>query len=177
LIWNSSAGAASYRLQISTDAAFGTIFYDTSGITTTYKSIGGLAGETKYFWRVSAAYSEITSAWSAVWSFTTGPAVSAGGTALLPKVFDLFQNYPNPFNPSTTIRYQIPDAARVTLKVFDMLSRQVAVLADGMREAGYYTATFDGSRLASGIYFVRITSTPPDGSKPRVKTIKMLMMK
>ncbi len=78
LIWNSSAGAASYRLQISTDAAFGTIFYDTSGITTTYKSIGGLAGETNYFWRVSAAYSEITSAWSAVWSFTTGPAVSAG---------------------------------------------------------------------------------------------------
>ncbi len=65
----------------------------------------------------------------------------------------------------------------MTLKVFDMLSRQVAVLADGMRDAGYYTATFDGSRLASGIYFVRITSTPPDGSKPHVKTIKMLMMK
>ncbi len=89
----------------------------------------------------------------------------------------LLGNYPNPFNPSTVINYQLLEPSHISLKVNDMLGRQVATLADGMKEPGYYSVTFDGSRLSSGIYFVRFTASPSDGSTPFTKTMKMLMMK
>jgi hypothetical protein len=94
--------------------------------------------------------------------------------------FSLFQNYPNPFNPSTVISYQLPDVGTryiVSLKVYDILGREVATLFDGMKETGNYSVTFYGSGLSSGIYFVRFTAQPADGSIPFVKTMKMLLTK
>jgi hypothetical protein len=73
-----------------------------------------------------------------------------------PNEFTLLQNYPNPFNPSTKISYQIPAVCHVTLKVFDMLGREEATLANEVRQPGTYTVPFDGSGLASGIYFYRL---------------------
>ena len=86
------------------------------------------------------------------------------------------QSYPNPFNPSTVVSYQLSAVSNVSLKIYDMLGREVAVLQDGMKEAGRYTATFNASKLASGIYFSRLTVKPNEG-KPIVLTKKMLMMK
>lgn len=67
----------------------------------------------------------------------------------------LEQNYPNPFNPSTTIRYQLPKASRVSLKIFNTLGQEVAVLVDEEKEAGYYQARWDAA-LPSGVYFYRL---------------------
>ena len=86
-------------------------------------------------------------------------------------------NYPNPFNPTTVISYQLPNDAKVTLNVFDILGREIVTLVDGEVVTGNHTATFDGSRLSSGIYFVRLTAIPQDASTPITKTMKMLMMK
>jgi len=94
-----------------------------------------------------------------------------------PEEFAISQNYPNPFNPNTTISYQLPSAGIVSLKVYDMLGREVVVLVDGVKEAGYYNATFNGSDLASGIYFIRFTATPQDGSHPFIRTMKILLTK
>jgi len=76
--------------------------------------------------------------------------------ASLPTVYALMQNYPNPFNPSTKISYQLPVKTLVTLKVYDIIGREVAALVNEQQNAGIYDVTFDGSRLASGVYFYRI---------------------
>lgn len=88
-----------------------------------------------------------------------------------PKEFALTQNYPNPFNPTTVISYQLPVSDYVSLKVFDMLGREVAVLVNEVKEAGTYTARFDGSTLSSGIYFAKLTSAG------KTQMIKLLLMK
>jgi hypothetical protein len=96
---------------------------------------------------------------------------------IAPYKFDLYQNYPNPFNPNTVISYQLSVVSNVSLKVYDILGREVATLVDGMKETGYYSVTFDGSRLASGVYFVRLTAQPADGSTLVSRTMKILMTK
>jgi hypothetical protein len=81
-----------------------------------------------------------------------------------PAQLKLSQNYPNPFNPETKINYQIPFASRVTLKVYDVLGREVATLVDEFKQAGSYNLTFNvrhlerSRELPSGIYFYRMTN-------------------
>jgi len=80
--------------------------------------------------------------------------INLGGA---PNVFALGQNYPNPFNPSTNIQFTVPADGRATLKIFNALGEEVATLFDGAATAGEnHQATFDASRLASGIYFSRL---------------------
>jgi hypothetical protein len=76
--------------------------------------------------------------------------------APLPTSFSIDQNFPNPFNPSTIIRYALPQNAVVRLTVFNALGQQVMQLVNGEEEAGYHQVKFDGSRLASGVFFYRI---------------------
>ncbi len=71
----------------------------------------------------------------------------------LPTEYKLEQNYPNPFNPSTVISYQIPVNGKVTLKIIDILGREVTTLVDDYQEAGYYEKIFDARGLSSGVYF------------------------
>jgi hypothetical protein len=70
--------------------------------------------------------------------------------------FTLFQNYPNPFNPTTNIQYQIPNTEFVTIKVYDVLGNEIVTLIDKEQQAGNFTINFDGSHLASGIYFYQL---------------------
>ena len=85
--------------------------------------------------------------------------------------YNLSQNYPNPFNPSTTISWQSPESSWQTLKVYDILGKEVDVLVDEFRPAGRNEIKFDASQLASGVYFYRITA----GKFSSVK--KMLLQK
>lgn len=83
-----------------------------------------------------------------------------------PASFELDQNYPNPFNPATTIRYRLPAEMTVTVNVYNILGQRVFTLADGIQQqTGQQTLRFDGSRLASGVYFFRITAQASGGQK------------
>ena len=84
--------------------------------------------------------------------------VRAATSALAPQSFELWQNYPNPFNPKTVVSGQWSVTSVVRLAVYDVLGREVAVLADGRYPAGKYSFTFDGSNLSSGVYFCRLTA-------------------
>ena len=85
--------------------------------------------------------------------YTDAAEVDVG---LAPRVFNLSQNYPNPFNPATTLRFSVADARFVTLKVFDILGREVATLVNEQLRPGNYSIQWNGSSLASGVYFYRI---------------------
>jgi hypothetical protein len=88
---------------------------------------------------------------------STGVQVSVPGEQNgLPRVYTLHQNFPNPFNPSTRIRFELPKSGLVTLKVFDLLGRHVAMPVHGSLEAGSHEITFEASGLPSGIYFYAI---------------------
>jgi hypothetical protein len=94
-----------------------------------------------------------------------------GNINRIPDRFELSQNYPNPFNPTTVISYQLPTTAMVTLKVYDVLGREVATLVNARQSAGTYSVTFNGAALASGVYFYRLQT----GSF--VQTKKLMLMK
>jgi photosystem II stability/assembly factor-like uncharacterized protein len=84
-------------------------------------------------------------------------AAEEGGEGV-PDVLALAQNYPNPFNPVTTLRFRVPAEQRVRLAVYDLLGREVAVVADAVVTAGEHAVQFDASRLASGVYLYRLTA-------------------
>jgi len=88
-----------------------------------------------------------------------------------PLSFKLHQNCPNPFNPSTEITYTLPKASTVTLRIFDILGREVTTLVNERKEGGRYTIVWDADGVPSGIYFYRIATGDFTESK------KMVLMK
>jgi hypothetical protein len=100
----------------------------------------------------------------------------------IPETFALQQNYPNPFNPSTTIRYALPEQARVNLSIYNMLGQRVAELTNDVQGAGFYNVVWDGrnaagSQVATGVYFYRIEATPVSGGAPFTNLKKALLLK
>jgi len=102
---------------------------------------------------------------------TDPSGITTGTITNLPGQICLYPNYPNPCNPTTTIAFTLPDAYKVKLAVYDMLGKEVAVIADGQFTSGYHTVTWSARNLASGFYFYRLTS----GSV--TKTGKMILLK
>ncbi len=94
------------------------------------------------------------------WTFTDPqPCLTSNIThkiSEIPSAYRLSQNYPNPFNPTTSIKFSMPKSGMVTLKVYDMLGRQIAELVNGFKTEGTYIVDFDGSSLSSGMYFYKI---------------------
>jgi photosystem II stability/assembly factor-like uncharacterized protein len=91
--------------------------------------------------------------------------------AVSPVKFELSQNYPNPFNPVTSIKYAVPQKENVTLKVYNVLGKEIAVLVNGVQEAGNYSVKFNASEYSSGVYFYELTSGANRVSK------KMILIK
>jgi len=90
----------------------------------------------------------------------------------IPQGFILSQNYPNPFNPVTTINYQLPQASKVTLSVYNILGQKVATLANSGQSAGYYKVEWDATGFASGLYFYRMET-----DKGFIQSKKLILMK
>ncbi len=89
----------------------------------------------------------------------------------IPTTYTLGQNYPNPFNPTTTINYQLPTQSHVTLKVFDVLGREVATLVNRVEEPGYKSISWDAQSVPSGVYFYRLQTNS------FIETKKLLLLR
>jgi hypothetical protein len=98
-------------------------------------------------------------------------ALRIGGRPSLPKEFGLLQNFPNPFNPSTTIAYDLPRDTRVTLKLYDILGREVTTLVNEDEKAGHKTIAWSSEDVASGVYYYRLQAGE------YVSTRKMILLR
>jgi hypothetical protein len=107
---------------------------------------------------------------SIVYKTTNVTGISAG-KPVVPKGFSLSQNYPNPFNPSTVITFSVGTYGHTSLRVYDLLGREVATLVDGMKSTGNYTVTLNAVNLPSGVYFYRFQSGTYSNTK------KLLLLK
>ncbi|MBI2427409.1 MAG: T9SS type A sorting domain-containing protein [Ignavibacteriales bacterium] len=181
LKWNKNAEGdfVRYRIYGGTSANPATKIDSTSsGIMDTTKVISALTNGTKYYFRVTAVnlygmesgYSNEVNATPS----TTG-VESEGGS--IPTVYSLSQNYPNPFNPTTTIKFGLPEASMVSLKIYDVLGREVATLINGELSANYYNYQWNAAGLSSGTYIYRIVATSANGNaKQNFVQVKKLML-
>lgn len=167
LLWHHTPDALVFHLQLASasdldsSGAFvkANIVVDTSLADTVIKLSVPLAAGGKYYWHVAGTDTAGVSPYSATVEFATGTGLDAvNEQTAVPLKFALSQNYPNPFNPTTSIDYSIAVPGFVTLKVYDILGQEVSSLVDGVRQPGRYSVKFDGSRLASGVYFYRLIS-------------------
>ena len=106
----------------------------------------------------------------------TTPIGIISNNETIPSNFILYQNYPNPFNPQTTIKYDIPKApftseTHVTLVIYDILGKEVKTLVNEYKKTGSYLVEFDGSNLASGLYYYKISPSN------YVETKKLVLIK
>lgn len=157
--WNPSQSAQSYRLVLARSADFtpSSIVLDVSGITDTIYPVSGLLLNTFYFWRLKASNQFGTSNWSTAFRFKTINPTGIEEEQINPEDFYLEQNYPNPFNPSTTIRFNLPQATYVSLKIYDSLGSEIQTLIDNeYKPAGSYQIDFESQGLSSGVYFYKL---------------------
>jgi parallel beta-helix repeat protein len=146
-----------------------------SNLSSPYYQVSGLDQNKIYYWRVSSKNSSGTSGSSAVGTFKTSNVTSVEQEAI-PTEFSLDQNYPNPFNPATVINYSLPINSFVTLKVFDMLGREVKTLINNEVVAGRHAVEWkgddnSGNRVATGVYVYRVSADNFVSSK------KMILIK
>ena len=96
--------------------------------------------------------------WSNTWIGDRSTLGIDGEGGLIPYEFALFNNYPNPFNPVTTIKFSIPEVQQVTLKIYNLMGREVVTLIDQELQPGYHTTKWNAGSMASGVYFYRLNS-------------------
>jgi hypothetical protein len=125
----------------------------------------------KLFYKISAVDKNLheSALTNYVWRYGKIPKISTGGFSILE--YKLFDNYPNPFNPSTKITYSIKEEGIVTLKIYDVLGKEIVTLVNENKPAGIYEAEFSASQLPSGMYIYKLQAGSFVSSK------KMLLLK
>ncbi|NBC15871.1 MAG: T9SS type A sorting domain-containing protein [Bacteroidetes bacterium] len=157
LQWQAADRADTYDVQVATDATFGTLEVDESGLASTELEVGPLDYSTTHHWRVRGRNAAGAGPWSSARNFTTaeGTDIERVGEEV-PTRLSLHANYPNPFNTRTTVRFDLPDPTDVSLTVYDMLGRIVETLTTGPLPAGRYSYVWEAGDLPSGSYLIQL---------------------
>jgi hypothetical protein len=127
-----------------------------TGLTSdTVKAFTSLSKGQKYYWRVQAQNFVGSGPWSDVWNFTTN-VTGVKEEKEIPTEYSISQNYPNPFNPTTTILFSLPVKSYISLKIFDLLGREVATIVSEEMSAGNYSRQWNANKFSSGLYFYQL---------------------
>jgi hypothetical protein len=172
--WSHVNFATTYRIQV----MYGVINIINQIVPDTFFIAipGTFAYNSTYYYRFAALNcAQIQGQWTSQWMFTTAPLVIKNISSEIPTENKLYSNYPNPFNPITKIKFDIPrwrgEGGWTTLRVYDIMGREVQTLVNEKLQPGTYEAQFDGSMLNSGVYFYKLIT---DGF---TETKRMLMIK
>jgi len=169
--------ALKYRIQVSDDIFMNNIVVDIDNISSLSKEINSLPGGKTYYWRVQSKDANGTfSASSNQGVFSTDIVTAVDNETVIPKNYRVEQNFPNPFNPTTTIRYSLPEASFVTLKIYNILGQEVKTLVNEQKNAGTFNVQWrgdneSGNKVSSGAYIYRVIA----GS--HIFTKKMILLK
>ncbi len=179
LTWSKADLATEYKVQLSKGLSLdeNKLLID-SVVVDTVLYFDKLDVKTFYTWRVMARNNIGSSIWTNVFQFKTSAdsiLATKENKSNLPEEYFLEQNYPNPFNPTTTITFGLPEAGNTTLKIYNIIGQEIAILISDYLEAGNYNVVFDAnsfnSQLTSGLYLYRIESKEFSSIK------KMLLIK
>lgn len=152
----------------------------TGGTASGYASPYNVAYDENFHLYIQSNYGWTVDKWTFSGTLPTIPMTITGIKELagnVPDHFNLLQNYPNPFNPSTTISYSVLKESDVTILIFNSIGQYVKTLVKEKQAAGNYSINFEGTQLASGIYFYSFTADPADGSMGYKQTKKMILLK
>lgn len=155
LRWAPVTGADLYQVQVSSNATFTEVVFDTI-VTYPWVRAYGLLTSSSHYMRVRSLQVNGYGAYGSTVAFATGVNKTGVDDETVPGQLKLDQNYPNPFNPTTRIRFALPSAGDVHLSVYSVLGEEVACLVDGRQSAGVHEVTMDASRLASGVYIYQL---------------------
>jgi hypothetical protein len=151
LTWQLVTTADRYHLQVSTNPSFDPTIVDDSTITPTWVVvdvvIDALLEGTTYYWRARGVNEAGAGAWSSSF-FSTARTPPEG--------YAVFQNYPNPFNATTTFSFTLDQASHVTLRIYDLLGRELTTLLDQPLPLGYQTMRWEAAGLEAGVYVARL---------------------
>jgi hypothetical protein len=100
----------------------------------------------------------------------------------IPREYVLMPNYPNPFNPETRIGYGLPEQSEVVIRIYDVTGREIALLAEGLRPAGFHSEVWNGTnrtgqQVASGVYFYVLDARSVEGNRSVRTSRKMLLVR
>ena len=162
LIWSSSYLATEYNLQLSEGLNINLeeLLLDTLVTDTTFKYEFLMVNKI-YSWRILAGNEIGQSDWTGIFKFKTAADTTLGTDDIdlnLPQEYTLEQNYPNPFNPVTTISFGIPESGMTSLRVYNIIGQEIAVLLNEDIPAGLYNIQFDATDMTSGLYLYRLQS-------------------
>jgi hypothetical protein len=173
-----NSDSLTYRVRISGNS-LDTTFAGTPDTLLTATNLGFLQAGRTYQWSVSARDTALTTQSNQTWAFRTRSVVGVDeNPASIPSQFALHQAYPNPFNPTTTIRFDLPVKAYISLNVYNLIGQEVTALVDEVKAAGRHSIHFNAADLPGGVYFYRLEMRPQDVVGARqVATGKALLIK
>jgi hypothetical protein len=166
---------STYEVQLALDSSFSNA--KTFSSTKSFVQVNSLSAG-NYYWKVRSKDSVgNVSSYSGIGQFSVNSVTAVDNKKNeVPKEFAVSQNYPNPFNPSTVINYALPKTSLVSIKIYDVLGQEVKTLMNFERQAGNYSAQWNGDNnlgqhVSTGIYIYRVTAGQ------YVKSMKMILLK
>ena len=151
--WSKCDRTVNYKMLIALDTNFTNVMVSDSSMTDTLKTINGLSGNTKYFWKVKAKSISNSSDYSTINSFKTGSTGVLTISSVVPDEFKLVKSFPNPFNATTVIKFNIKELSYIRMKIFDITGKEYLTVYDGISNPGTYEILTSFTNLSSGVYF------------------------